>query len=581
MRADPRENHPRNQSVGRALVPLGLAPALLAAALAFAHALFVEVRTSWGWDEVMHAELPAVRLLLHAQRGEPSAFFEALHSCEQYPFVWPLALAGFQGVFGIGEASARACGWVAFALLLLAVALLARRAESTPRSPRAGGRAAWLALACAAASPLLVAFAPTLFLEIASALAIALALLAWLSAWEGPPGARLHLRALLAGCALALAFFTKFNYGLLLLCALLADLGLRLLPRAERARGARIAASSLVVPALAAAWWFVLPFPAGSDTAASHRHAFASWIAGNLDLPSAPWSTRLMHFVGYLCGSPLACALVLAGLVASAGHLRRPALRTLWIALAATLLPPLLHPFHLERFLIPAAPALFALVGIGWSAILRSKSASWTALIVGLPLSLAWLSAPTQSLWLAQRIGILLADPGARAYFATVLEGWSSPLLARRKVATAGLLRSEAERIGDAFAQRIGPTERFGWCGSAAELPPTALHLGLLARGGSAERFLDQAHRRLIFVNAPSDPGLGYEELASWAAGFDAIVTSEPPDLKGRANQDYQRNYQRLLFERGGWRAELVLELEIERPPRSPHLLGLFLARRP
>lgn len=571
----------RNRSGGRALVPLGLALALLAGGLAIAHACFVAVRTSWGWDEVMHAELPAVRLLLHAQRGEADGFFAALHSCEQYPFVWPLALAGFQGILGPGEASARAFGWVVYAFLLWCAALLARRVERAPGAPKAGSRAGWLTLALAAASPLLVAFAPTLFLENASALAIALALLAWLSAWEAAPGARLHPRALLAGAALAIAFFTKFSYGLLLCAALLADLGLRLLPRAERARNARVGASILLVPAIAALWWFVLPLPSGSATAASHRHAFASWIAGNLDLPSAPWSTRLMHFVGFLCGSPLLCALVLAGLLASASRLRSPAVRTLWIALGATLLPPLLHPFHLDRFLIPAAPALFALAGLGWGALLRSRRSLHAAVIVGAPLLLAWCSAPTQSLWLAQRLGLVPADPGARAYFASVLEGWSSPKLARRKVATAGLLRGEAERIVGALAERLGPEERFGWCGGAAEFPPTALHLALLQRGGSAERFLEQAHHRLVFANAPSDPGYAYEELASWAAGFDAIVTSEPPDLKGRASQDYQRTYQRMLVERAGWKLEAVLELEIERPPRAPHLLGLSLARRP
>ena len=64
----------------------------------------------WGWDEAMHAALPAARILVGVQMGELGQAADALAGCDRYPFVFPLILAAGQGVVGIGQDEAR---WVA------------------------------------------------------------------------------------------------------------------------------------------------------------------------------------------------------------------------------------------------------------------------------------------------------------------------------------------------------------------------------------------------------------------------------------------------------------------------------------
>src|SRR5688572_7309807 len=130
-------------------------------------ALLVPVPHAWGWDESMHAELPAVRMLFALQDGDARRFFEVLHGCEQYPFAWPLVLAVAQALFGVGESVARAAGWAAYALLLALVPLCARELE---RALDAGVGASdtrvvaplarRLAVLFALLAPLVLAYAP-------------------------------------------------------------------------------------------------------------------------------------------------------------------------------------------------------------------------------------------------------------------------------------------------------------------------------------------------------------------------------------------------------------------------------------
>jgi len=105
-----------------------LAILVLALALVRSTGEALETGQAWGWDETMHAELPAVRMVLLAREGRPGEAFEVLHECDRYPFVYPVWLALWQGLFGISEAVARAVGLWTFLLLGgLGVARLARR----------------------------------------------------------------------------------------------------------------------------------------------------------------------------------------------------------------------------------------------------------------------------------------------------------------------------------------------------------------------------------------------------------------------------------------------------------------------
>src|SRR5262245_14459103 len=181
----------------------------LCAVLALFWTLGLSDARAWGWDESMHAELPAVRMLLALRAFEPGAFFAALHDCDQYPFVWPLVLAVVQLVTGVSEHACRVAGTLAWCATLFGVYLVAREALGTGTGAR---RAAFAALVLAALSPLALVFSGTLFLEVPAACASVWALRAWLVRRRFPS----RRAELLAGAWIALAFFTKFNYGLML-----------------------------------------------------------------------------------------------------------------------------------------------------------------------------------------------------------------------------------------------------------------------------------------------------------------------------------------------------------------------------
>src|SRR5439155_11787215 len=139
----------------------------------------------------------------------------------------------------------------------LARELVARVAESRGGAVRGGELVPWLALVFAATSPLALSFSGTLFLEIPFVVVSIFALRAWLRRGRG----HVLARELAAGAWLTLAFFTKFNYGLLLggglvLALIVEGVGEM---RAGRlrvllVRGAWLAA----VPLIAALWWFAL-----------------------------------------------------------------------------------------------------------------------------------------------------------------------------------------------------------------------------------------------------------------------------------------------------------------------------------
>ena len=75
--------------------------ALGCAALTAFWVVTLDVDRAWAWDEAMHAELPAARLLLAARAGDLETFWSALHGCQPYPFGWPLVLALVQAITGL------------------------------------------------------------------------------------------------------------------------------------------------------------------------------------------------------------------------------------------------------------------------------------------------------------------------------------------------------------------------------------------------------------------------------------------------------------------------------------------------
>jgi hypothetical protein len=232
--------------------------------------------TSWGWDETMHAALPATRMSFAIEEGLPRRAASALLACERYPFAFPVVLACQQLVFGASERGARLLVTALWGLTLFGVFLLARRAGAAcgERDPPTE-TVAWLALLFGALCPLAVGFAGTVFLEVPFACAMVFALLAWLRRSDATSGgtsrATERRRDLAAGAALALCFFTKFNYGLLLGFALSLDLLVELMLELRAGRGrefVRRTAALAAIPLAGFAWWFLIPIPFGAAVAA-------------------------------------------------------------------------------------------------------------------------------------------------------------------------------------------------------------------------------------------------------------------------------------------------------------------------
>src|SRR5437868_6536801 len=70
----------------------GLASAAVAIVLGVWLAMTTPSSPALGWDESMHAQLPAARIALALRAGEVRLAVDAVLGCAQYPPVWPSVL---------------------------------------------------------------------------------------------------------------------------------------------------------------------------------------------------------------------------------------------------------------------------------------------------------------------------------------------------------------------------------------------------------------------------------------------------------------------------------------------------------
>lgn len=577
--------------------------ALLAALLVgFLGARSVSMERSAGWDESMHAGLPAARIALALEAGAVREAFDVLLDCQQYPPAYPLLLAAAAGT---QEGAARRTGRWIWALGLFglfgATRAAVRRARATDGTPGSAGRdaraalAPWIALALGATSPMWLAYSGTLFLEGPFLTVSILAVWAWLERGRGRTrGARLA-REVLAGSLVTLAFFTKFNYGLLLGAGLGLDLAVEWGSAWRRARGRGAQASpaprelalrtaALAAPfLLVAGWWFLLPFPAGAELAASHRAALLGFLSGNTQLATTPYDRRLWDAAAYLAPTPRMFALWLLGALLALRAPARPGTRVLWFVLLAAYGPVLAHNFHLDRFLLPGAAALWMLAAIGLAQVVPGRGRRARERFLALGAVLALLGQTLDARALAGLLGLRTA---ANADYVDRLQAERLSLDLARSLPTAGLRRAEFDAFLDAIHRSAGAAASIGWLGINSELSPAALHLGLVARGGSPERLRRDAGRvradgepALVVTFQSADPGWTPERLRDWASGFDLVFTTEPLDWKGRRGREFLERYRGWLFETGLWSYERVAEIDVARPVGPPTRVELFACR--
>lgn len=543
---------------------------------------------AWAWDETMHAELPAVRLLLHLERDEPRAAAAVVQECDRYPFVYPLCLAAWQHFAGIGERQARALGlWLFLLPTLLGVGLLARSLVRQGGGPGLSGialgevalDAGMLAVLAAAASPLARRYAPTLFLEVPSLLAMTLGLHAWLARCATPAGRRRRRREWVTGLWLAVAVFTKFNYGLMLVAVIGVD-GLVGLATAEDRRAEVRAAARVLAPLLVASlWWFVYPLPSGPETAAAHRAAFIDFIGGNREMMPIPgWLRWTNWIIGVAPHAAFLVLFLLLTLHALTRLARRTSLRV-GIALAGFALPVLLHPFQLDRFLLPAAMILWVGAGVGGALLLQRAP----ALMAGALAAATAVALLIPNIQFAGWVGMPIDTEGtaSRAFQEELVGHTLGPF---GPPASGGLRRSSHEHLLDLIAGATGPEDRIGWLGQSTEMSPAALHLGLLERGGSVTRFLRDAHRPMDATPVPltHDPGLSEEALLTFMGGFDHVVLCQSGDLKDRGQRRWIRDHWHgFISEQEGFTRRRLGVVMVDRPVVGPTPVGIDVLTRP
>lgn len=552
------------------LAPLGAA--LACALLAAFWSLSVSDGLAWGWDETMHTGAPAWRMSLALRQLDASAAFDALHDCERYPFVYPVVVAGFQTLFGASQASALVLGTLVWCATLWGVFLLARELTQDAWTP-------WIALLFAAASPLALSFAGTLMLEIPATCACVFALRAWVRRDVANPSLA-RARDLAAGACIAVALFTKLNYGCVLVLALVldtlaAEIGAK--RRGEASWFRRRAAQVTLLPALALVWWFVLPLPFGLERAAEHRTAFIEWMGGNQDGAAVDWKRRVLNLATSFAYNPRALLVLAIGACLGLRRVTQPRVRALALVLAVFAFAILRHPFHLPRFLIPLGAALWPLAALGWSNLLpRAKLARAVALVAGI--ACVAIAPGADTLRLAGALGFLSGVPATRSYQETVFAGFRE-LGPQRHVQRAGLPRSESDAFLEIVARAVGERDRVAWLDVTEEIAPAGLHLRLWRRGGSPQRALEQLGDTTHVSIGGVDPLWNDAQLAEFAARFDVLLFTEPHSLKGRADREFFAGYVARL-EAAGWRRQLAGEVSFTRPNGVLLPVRVFTLRR-
>ncbi len=537
--------------------------ALLCGALAVWWAVGVNRDTAWGWDETMHAEYPAVRILLHARNGEWSSAWRALNDCSRYPFVWPVSLAAVQSVFGVSEIVCRMTARVVWAVGVFGMFLLAHELVQRVRPSKNASWIPWLALIAAATSPLALSFSGTLFLEIPFVVVSIFALRAWLLRGE----ARVMRRELAAGAWIALALFTKFNYGLLLGFGLalvwIVEFALEL--RAGRAKTFALRSAWLALPAaIACTWWFVVPLPFGAEMSRSHRIALVDFLSGNLDESMRTAKELLpLHATCFLVWAPRVFVCLAVSALSTLARIRNRAVWTIWIAWLASTLPVVLHPFHLDRFLLPGAVFLWLLAALGLARMLPSSARAKAIVAPCLAFALAF-APDVDSHWMLHVVGI--DNPSQRDYQAQMLIAFRD-LSPGRRLETNGFTRAESDHLLDLLQPEVKRDDRVAWVGMTQNFSPAALQVGLLERGVGAPAEIARGELELSYIDLGYvDPGWTRERILAWASAYSLIVTSDPIDLAGNPDRQYFARYRDELVSSGKFEARELGAVVISRP---------------
>jgi hypothetical protein len=303
------------------------------------------------------------------------------------------------------------------------------------------------------------------------------------------------------------------------------------------------------------------------------------FLGSNREMAPTPWAQRVVFWSVYLTFTARLCLVQLLGLLSSLRGCLAPGARLLWVVLLATGIPVWTHNFHLDRFLIPSAPALWVLAALGLALLVPVRAVARACVLA--PAAALLLLFPTlDGPWVAARLGLLDTDEATRAYILGVLQ--EKPRLgADRPVWTPGIAPEAARAILDLVTAEVGPQESVGWIGESTELPPAALHIALLAASGNRARFLDDAHRPVDVSFNDEDPAWTTAQLSEFVARFDVVIATDPPDVKERSRRAFTRRYAGLLSSELGWQAKPLGQVLIPKDAGGDLGLTVYALRPP
>jgi 4-amino-4-deoxy-L-arabinose transferase-like glycosyltransferase len=505
----------------------GATVAALAAGLALLGAGIAHSGTP-GWDATGHA-FAALRMAQALREFDLGRFFEQFHQSDFYP---PVGRLGYVLAFlldGNGFAAPRAINAAAWIAAIFLATRIARHLAGEARADTAAFFTAVLGLT----SWVGIVYARCTYTEPWSALANGATILLYLRL----RGSGRRLDAALVGVALGLALLVKYTYGIQLAVAVGVTGLVELVRGPDRRATVRVGALLALGLAAVLLWWFVLPLPYGPATGRAHAEAFGLYLTKASSLPTRGPEFVLVAWPVMSFLSLAAVALQLAGFALGLRSWRSEAHR---LCLLLGLIGPIaftLYPFRIDRFLIPALPAGWALAGaVAAVGIARCtvRVRPWAGVaLLALLLGTAGLGA--ESL-------VRLAYPGLPAVLPAQTEAnlaaWRWPYTFRR---APGAGPAGTEEVLDFASAHLHAREPFAWIGgTGTEIPLALVQWTLFRTSGETAALWREPDAQDHFWQ---DPGWDEEAFRGWARGFPQLVTLDPPDPRDRAGRDFERDF--------------------------------------
>lgn len=302
---------------------------------------------AFGWDEAAHS-LKGLLIAHDLKSGDWLGFlYDTYHQV-----YWPPLHSWLTGIAFLFWEPSTICSRTVSLILFLLTALVIYVAALQLRQPHKEV-AATVATLLFLTSPLAVLFSAQAMLEIPGLFFLSLSLLIyiWLNATPRSPSAHMWL-----GLAIALTYFTRTSYGVLLIVVVptAAWLG-----AGVRGFFSRPTFYTVLPLAVAFAVWFAYPPKIRSTLAALINHP--------TDGMEHPYSLEGFLFypkiVLHLSGSIWLSAILVIALAAAFNYWRKPGIRFLIVLAVVQFGIGLVHQAREDRYMLPMVPALVLITG--------------------------------------------------------------------------------------------------------------------------------------------------------------------------------------------------------------------------